>query len=99
MKNQDERQPKIDEVEQKGKKSQWIRVPYMLLYVAIGYFISAIVFCIAIVQFIYTLINKTPNQKLIAFSRNFAIYAKEIIEYLSYNSEEKPWPIGDYPQK
>lgn len=99
MKNQEEKQPKIDEVEQKGKKSQWMRLAYMLLYVVIGYFISAIVFCIAIVQFVYKLINKEPNQKLLAFSHNFATYAKEIIEYLSYNSEEKPWPIGDYPQK
>ena len=99
MKNQEEKQPKTGEAKQEDKTLQWMRLGYMVLYIVIGYFISAIVFCIAIVQFIYSLINKEPNQKLLAFSHNFAIYAKEIIEYLSYNSEEKPWPIGDYPQK
>lgn len=78
--------------------TSWRRAIYMILFAIIGRFVSAIVICVALFQFIYTIIYKEPNQKLLPFMEKLAVYAKEIIDYLSYTSDEKPWPIGDYPQ-
>lgn len=98
MENENTETQPTPEEKPKEKKS-WSRVLYMILFVIIGKFITAIVVCVALFQFIYSLVFKEPNQKLLPFMDKLGLYAKEIIDYLAYNSEEKPWPIGDYPQK
>ncbi len=87
------------EMEIKDKtKADLTRVLYTVLYLIIGRFISIVIFIIAVGQLIYSWIKGEPNTKLLEFSKNMAEYAKEIVLYVSFNSEEKPWPSGDWPR-
>ncbi len=82
-----------------NKKPSLSRLLYMVLFLVIGRFISIIVFFVAIFQFIYAWIFNKPNEKVLEFTNSLSEFAKEIISYVSLNTEDKPWPIGDWPKK
>ncbi len=73
------------------------RVLYTILYLIIGRFISMVLFVITITQFIYSWLSGEPNEKILTFSQNMAEYTKQLVEYVGFNTNEKPWPIGDWP--
>ncbi len=73
------------------------RVLYTILYLIIGRFISMVLFVITITQFIYSWLSGKPNEKILTFSQNMAEYTKQLVEYVGFNTNEKPWPIGDWP--
>ena len=78
-------------------KTTWTRLIYLILY-AITYRIAGIVlFAITIVQFIKTLLSGSPFAQLQSFGGSLAEYNKEVVAYLSYQSDEKPFPIGPWP--
>ena len=78
-------------------KAGWERVLYTILYLIIGRFISMVLFVIVICQFIYSWVIGEPNEKLLYFTSGLAEYSKQLISYVGFNSEEKPWPVGDWP--
>jgi len=87
------------ELEKQHPKASWSRFIYMILFFFISRLVSVIVFFIAAIQFIYLWINDKPNQNLLAFSQTLSSYAKEIIQYLTFNHDNKPWPLGEYPRE
>mgnify|MGYP002399235420 FL=1 len=73
------------------------RVLYTILYLILIRFISMVLFVIAITQFIYSWIGKEPNKQLLQFTKNLSEYSKELVLYVSFNSDKKPWPSGEWP--
>ncbi len=73
------------------------RILYTILYLIIGRFISMILFVITVCQFIYSWLIGEPNDKLLHFTRGLAKYAKQLVSYVGFNSDEKPWPAGAWP--
>ncbi|MBU1667293.1 DUF4389 domain-containing protein [bacterium] len=84
---------------QNSKQPLRSRFFYMILFLIIGHFISAIVFLSTLFQFIYTWIFGKSQERVLEFTSNLSLFAKEIIDYLTFNSEEKPWPIGEWGKK
>ncbi len=52
---------------------------------------------IALVQAIYSWFSDGPNENILSFSESLAEYSKQIVKYVGFNSEEKPWPMGKWP--
>lgn len=78
-------------------KSNWMRGLYILLF-AILYSIAEIVlWAIVLFQFGSQLITARPNNRLLGFSRGLNAYIYQIIQFISYRSEEKPYPFADWP--
>ena len=78
-------------------KADLVRALYTILYLIIGRFISMILFIIAICQFIYSWVIGEPNEQLLHFTSGLAEYSKQLVSYVGFNSEEKPWPVGAWP--
>jgi len=87
---------KKEKVEEKREVGLY-RVLYTLLYLIIGRLISLVLFIIVVTQFIYTWLTGAPNDKLLHFTASLCEYAKQLIAYVAFNSEEKPWPAGEWP--
>ena len=88
----------MDEKEVVGQPKPSIeRVLYTLLYLIIGRFISMVLFVITITQFIYSWLGSEPNGKILVFTKDMAEYTKQLVEYVGFNTNVKPWPIGDWP--
>ncbi|MCD6653770.1 MAG: DUF4389 domain-containing protein [Sulfurovum sp.] len=78
-------------------KPNFERVLYTILYLILVRFISMVLFVITITQFIYSWIGGEPNAQLLRFTNNLSEYTKELVLYTSFNSDEKPWPSGEWP--
>ena len=79
------------------EKNKWLRALYMLLFSIIFIVIKFLAWGIAIFQFVTVLITDRPVQRLLNFSQHLGIYSAQIIHFISYNTEEKPFPFNDWP--
>ncbi|MEN8208691.1 MAG: DUF4389 domain-containing protein [Candidatus Fermentibacteria bacterium] len=71
-----------------------IRGLFMIVFFIAARFVAVLVAFIALFQFICTLINRKPNDNVKDFGKDLSIYAAEIIEFLSYSTDRKPWPFS-----
>lgn len=74
-----------------------------IIYVALFYFVFALseflVIFIAIFQSLYVLIAGEPQQDVRRFGGTLGRYVDSIISYISWNSNEKPFPFSDWPHE
>lgn len=83
--------------EQTVQKANGERVLYTILYAIIAKIVSWMICLLVIVQFLYSWIAGSPNEKLLSFSASLSEYVKQLIVYISFNSDMKPWPKGEWP--
>ena len=78
-------------------RSTWMRFLYMLMFgVFIGVALSVLV-VIVVFQFLTTLFAGNPNDKVLGLARGLTAYVSQILLFLTFNSEDKPFPFSDWP--
>ncbi len=75
----------------------WTRLIYLILYAIIFRIASIVLFAITIIQFIKALLTGSPFAELQSFGGALAEYNRQLVAYLSYQSDEKPFPVGPWP--
>ncbi len=78
-------------------KEIWIRGLYMLLFLVIYGIAKGLVFFVAIFHFLSVLIARKTFAPLLRFSQGLATYLYEITLYLTFVTEEKPFPFREWP--
>lgn len=74
-------------------RSTWLRLCFMII-LAILYGLSRLVIAaVVVIQFFYVLLQGKKNDSLLALGHSLAIYSYEIVDYLTFNREEKPFPF------
>lgn len=58
---------------------------------------STLLFFVAIIQFILALVSQTPNPRLSAFGRSLGRYQAQNANFVSFASEELPFPFAEWP--
>jgi hypothetical protein len=81
----------------KDKQNVWLRGLFMLLMAMIYQLCGTLLFIVAVVQFVIALINDAPNARLLAFGRSLGRYIGQIANYLTFATEELPFPFSDFP--
>ncbi len=76
----------------------WLRFVFMLLFAFILGIISYVVTALVLLQFIWALVTGEGNDKLRKFGSSAAQYIYQILRFLTYNSEDKPFPFADWPE-
>jgi hypothetical protein len=80
-----------------SKRNMLIRALFMLL-MGIAFQVSGTVLCIVtVIQFILTLLNDTPNIRLVSFGRSMGNYLRKIVNFLTFATEEMPFPFSEWP--
>ena len=80
-----------------GKRNIWVRGVFMIL-MAIAFHISGTLLAFAgIIQFILILVGMTPNTRLINFGQGLGRYLRQIADFISFGTEEVPFPFNDWP--
>ncbi len=88
----------MDEVETNGREKPGLaRALFILLYLIIIRLISMVLFVIAITQYIYSWLTGEPNDKIMYFTESLAEYSKQLVSYVGFNTDERPWPVGEWP--
>jgi hypothetical protein len=77
--------------------SIWIRLVYMLLF-AFAIYISMMAFwCVVIAQFLFVLFSGERNPNIAKFADVVCQYIGQCLGFLSFATEEKPFPFDDFP--
>lgn len=88
-----------DEIKQRlQKKENWLHGFYMIFFVFIFGWANAIVGIIAFFQYATLIITGEKNTFLLEFSHNLGTYIHQIIDFLSFNSEQRPFPFQQWPR-
>jgi len=78
--------------------SKWKRLLFMVLFMVINYyFIPFLVVLIATCQFLVVLFTNRKNESLLTLGQGLSRYVYNIISFLTYNSEERPFPFTGWP--
>ncbi|MBX9872686.1 MAG: DUF4389 domain-containing protein [Burkholderiaceae bacterium] len=80
-----------------GKRSLWVRVLLMLLMGLAFHIAVTILGAVALVQLLFAAISDGPNERLQHFGRGLGQYLRQITDFLSFASEDVPFPFSDWP--
>jgi len=74
--------------------NQWSRILYMVLFWIILYFVMMVVGVIVFIQVLFALFTGSDNENLRKFGADLTQYIHQIISFLTYNENRKPFPFG-----
>lgn len=80
-----------------GTMPLWQRALYMLGYGILAYFTFWLLIVLAIIQLIVMAIDGKPNTDLRRFSRNAVQYLWELLAFLVFAGDDRPFPFGAFP--
>lgn len=82
-------------------KSQdtWLRLLFIILYGAILWLASIVLAFVVVFQFLSLLFTRETQKSLLEFGGSLAEYVRQIVSYLTFNTEYKPFPFGDWPER
>ncbi len=76
----------------------WVRLIYMLIFSLLLALVKTVVWVIAALQFLLVLFTGRDNPHLRDLGQGVAKWTLQATLFLSYNSEEKPFPFADWPE-
>ena len=76
----------------------WQRFIFMLLFLVILHVASIALWVLVPLQFLFTLVTDGQNDNLLMMGKSIAKYVHQILEYLTFNTEQKAFPFSDWPK-
>ncbi len=80
-----------------SEPATWKRLLYMLLFVVLIYITAFVIAIVVVFQFFVTLVTGEPNDRLREFGGQLSVYAYQMLSFLTYNTEDIPFPFADWP--
>ena len=84
-------------LERMQQKTKWVRALYMALFLIVLWLLKLLFLGVIILQFIIVLISDQTNTNLLHFAKSLSYYSYQIYLFLSYNTDDKPFPFSDWP--
>jgi hypothetical protein len=81
------------------RRSIWLRLVFMIVLSVAFNVAELIIFVVVVFQFLASLFTSQPNDQLTRFGRNLARYIQQITVYLTFATEEKPFPFTPWPNE
>lgn len=78
-------------------KEKLIKALYLILFYFVGYAVWLLTIAISIFQFFIDLFLKNPNKNLLSFGKNLNLYLFDIVRFISFSTETKPYPFSSWP--
>ena len=96
----DEKKNFKDVIPEKVKHpSTWVTAGLVVLYLFLLGFLDIVLWIIAGTQFLFTVFTKEPNSHLSTFSIKLRYYIVQIVDFVTYSSEERPFPFNPLPEE
>ena len=80
-----------------GDKGTWMRLVYMILFMVIFNVAELVTWAVVVIQFLFKLFSGSANERLQSFGGRLATYLREIIAFLTYHTEHRPYPFAPWP--
>jgi Domain of unknown function (DUF4389) len=80
-----------------NKRNIWLRGFFMLLMVFAIHVSGTLIFAVTVIQFVLTLLNDTPNARLVSLGRSLGKYLQQIVNFMAFATEKIPFPFNEWP--
>lgn len=87
----------MSEGQQFDKEGHWLRILYMIVFYVVYKISDLVVIVVTILQALVTVFGNGPNERLTVFGASLAAYIAQIVRFLSYADEKKPYPFSEWP--
>lgn len=82
-------------VEQNIKsRTTWVRLLFMAIFGLLAWLASTVGLVIVVLGFFWVLFTGEVNRELRQIGQAIASYIYEILRYLTFNTDDKPFPFG-----
>ncbi|MBB5209827.1 DUF4389 domain-containing protein [Microbulbifer hydrolyticus] len=78
--------------------NQWLRLLYMVLFAVLLEIAGFVMLAVVIAQFLFAIFTGSANDNLRRLGDQIASYIYQTLQFLIYNSEEKPFPFSEWPE-
>ncbi len=75
------------------EKSTWMRLLFMIVMGVAGSITVMITGAVVLLNFFYVLFTGKTNSKLTEFGQALASYLYQIVRFMTYNTETRPFPV------
>jgi len=80
-------------------KDTWLRFVYLVVFGVTFYLAILLTFATSIFQFLAKLFSGSSFAGLAEFGDNLATYQGQVTRYLTFASDDKPFPFAPFPVK
>lgn len=90
----------MDDTLKKNLKSEsvWLRILYMAIFYLVIQIAIMLIIVLAVAQALFALVTGEPNRNLRQFSSSLNQYFFQVIHFMTFNSDLKPYPFTDWPK-
>ena len=78
-------------------KDVWVRGLYMIFFLIAWGLAEILLLFSALFQFLSALFTGSANLPLLQFGQNLSRYHYQIAQFVTFNTEERPFPFFDWP--
>jgi len=75
-----------------------VRLLYAFAFGVLAYLVLMLIFALAVIQFIVVAINGKVNEELRRFCVNLVQYLLELVAFITFVRDARPFPIGPFPK-
>ncbi len=79
------------------RSATWLRGLFMLLFAVIFNIVEIMLGAIVVFQFLNVLVTAKPMPRLVAFSESLGRFIYQIVRYLTFDTDDRPYPFADWP--
>jgi hypothetical protein len=80
-------------------KDTWLRFLYLVVFGVAFYLSILLTFAASVFQFLAKLFNGAAFVGVAEFGENLANYQQQVTRYLTFSSDDKPFPFAPFPTK
>ena len=80
-----------------NQRNIWLRGLFMLLMALAYHVAGTLVLIIAVIQFVMALLTGAPNVRLVSFGRSLGRYFQQLVNFLTFATEQIPFPFSVWP--
>ncbi|WP_105101499.1 DUF4389 domain-containing protein [Microbulbifer pacificus] len=78
--------------------NQWLRLVYMVLFAVLLEVAGFVMLAVVIAQFLFAIFTGGANDNLRRLGDQISTFIYQSLQFLIYNTEEKPFPFSEWPE-
>jgi fatty acid desaturase len=76
-------------------RSTWLRLLYMAVFYVLAMLTGAVLSVVVVLAFFWVLFTGEKNEQLQQAGQAGGAYLNELVRYLTFNTEDRPFPFGN----
>jgi hypothetical protein len=77
----------------------WLRGVFMLFFLIAYNIAEVLIVLITLFQFVTVLLTRRVNETVLRLGNNLSIFAFEVFQYVTFNSNDRPFPFSPWPDE